>query len=603
MLNALVEARLANTKNPASDPVLDRLFAEFFLVLGPADAALPLLERTVTSFPRETRYILLLAKAREMTADFTGAERDYRSLALDPKMSAAERRSAGIGLARVLLANKPDEAADTIAKLPSAGKDTQDVWEAELIAARAAGIAGRRDEAAARLERAWIAAADARVEEAAPGRVAADRAVIAALSGDRARFISLSAVDRSDRYANDGQQMLRANLPACGTQGIREQDFVILEFLKHPKPGDPSAGIVYASRPGIAHAFLTAALRTRGPTIGSGQVAHWGLRCTSSPSANFTVADDPAESAIVWLMSKGAYPAGFSPEFGNRPDPGTAARLLGEREARFGPDSIFLAPALLGLNTALMMGGANDSDGRRRMAEYAAKTAHVMNKAGAPVHIQIMFDLMKIVSEVFAEIKRPALAQVELSDRIALASRDPRISLDLLYALVRQVSDWPNLTTEFKSGLLQDSLSLFEAKTPADDRRRIGLVLRLIQLRQESGDTDGADELRKRAGVQPDLCILASPRPRLVSSNIVSDDYPEDLILPALVGLDLVEFRIAGDGGTTDRRVVVADPPFAFEEATLSGAATIRYEPGRVGGRPSACTGQVQVIRWQLPDQ
>ena len=120
-------------------------------------------------------------------------------------------------------------------------------------------------------------------------------------------------------------------------------------------------------------------------------------------------------------------------------------------------------------------------------------------------------------------------------------------------------------------------------------------------MRAGNGDVAGARAALAGHNLPMDLCVLASPLPRYVSSNIRSDDYPSDVVYTAIVGLTPTEFDLDATGQAINGRLLVSDPPYVFDDVTRRGITTIRYDPPRRDGKPQACRGMGQNVRWQLP--
>lgn len=139
------------------------------------------------------------------------------------------------------------------------------------------------------------------------------------------------------------------------------------------------------------------------------------------------------------------------------------------------------------------------------------------------------------------------------------------------------------------------------APTPRDDPRARALALQLYALRAGNGDVAGAQAALDGRNIAKDLCELANPRTHYVSSNIRTEDYPGDMVYTAITGITPSEFDLDLNGAAINGRLLVSDPPYAFDEVTLNGISTIRYDPPRRNGKLEACRGRMQSVRWQLP--
>ncbi len=599
-LNAFVEARLpAITGKP--DPVLDRLFAESIMNSGNPFAARPFIQRAIDASKgsEAAHYTLLLASAQESLGDFQVAEQGYRFVISDTAAVGSDKRVATLSLANLLVATRP---AETISLLsPLRGSGTVD-WEAELLASRAYRISGNVAETHVAMERAWTAAPTASAESKALARILSDRAFEAGLMGARDQFNAMEAVIRTDRDVTQNIRALRGNLPVCGSNGVASTDRVVVEIVSDPEPGRPRVSVVWTSRPGIGQPFLDAALRTPGlDPGGGGQVALLTLACVTSPTSDFTTIGKVEEAVTGWLTSQGVYPVVQV----NDEDVSGPSAMLASREARYGKESLFLVPTLFDLvGASFADASAMDPAGRKRLAEYEHRIVDILAKSGAPADLRVMSTMTAVSLDALAETVSQAQAQEQFIALMNTASANDTLSLDLLYILVTSAAQAPTFTTSFKTTMLERSLAAFsKRRTDSNDRREQSLALQLIALRQSAGDNAGALALASKFGFAPDLCALSSPSTHFVSADIRTEDYPKDLLRNSLAGSNMTEFDLNAEGFAQRPRIIIADPPFAFDAITMQKATTIRYDPARSGGMPHPCRGQVQNVRWQLPYQ
>ena len=82
------------------------------------------------------------------------------------------------------------------------------------------------------IQRAWLEAPDASLEDAAVARVASDRALAAARASDRAKLVALMTVDRANREPNVGQAYVAADLPVCRVGGIIPSDLAVVKVQR-----------------------------------------------------------------------------------------------------------------------------------------------------------------------------------------------------------------------------------------------------------------------------------------------------------------------------------------------------------------------------------
>lgn len=515
----------------------------------------------------------------------------FRAVLAESSADAGHRRAAIAGLLRALLFDRPAEALD-IAVRHLGEESGRDNWEVALLASRAARILDRDTEAADYLDTAGRLAWAAPYQDSAIARVALDRAAVAGRAADRQTLIALTGLVRGSAF---DQQSLVNTLPECGRRGIEPDDFVIVE-LHGALNEQPRIGLIHASRPGIAGAFVEA-IAGRGNIIMRDQASSVMLRCTSAPRpAPYAMPErDPISE---WAAERGIYPI-----YGGS-DPSSAAMTtrLAERESLLGRDSPHLIPALGALLTtsgAAFVGEATDA--RDRALGHAQRLSALLRMHRAPPDAQLFADLSQLFIEMAMERRTPAEAAGELRTLISTAARNPAIGKDVLFLIGEQLSRMPPIGREFEAATLTQILAATTGEEIAADPRRRMLALRLLQLHREMGDEAGAREVQRTHGFASGLCAMFASRPRYLTSDIRAEDYPEDLIAARLRGLVSLEFSLDAEGKAQAPRIVIADPPFIFDAITLQKAPTIRYEPARDAGQPIPCQGIVQQLRWQLP--
>jgi hypothetical protein len=600
-LNELVQTRLPPKGAARPDPVLDRLLVKYLSASGASPVASLILARLVAepATPNRDHYRLLLATFKEATAAFAEAKALYRTALQGAGLSAEDSLSARLGLARLQMITDPAGALAALRAIDPVIVEQRHAWEIDLLAARAASMAVPADTAAvaAALDQAWAKAPQAMLVDAATSRVAGDRALFAARTGDRKTLVTMLAVDRFNRAGNTGQAHVAAALPPCGTGGITREDRVVIEVVRLPAPARPDIDLVWASRPGIAQPFLAAASRSGFLSVNDGQSAMLELACRTAPAVDYTVRNAIDAAATAWMTSRGAYPIIWEFNGGSA----TAASMLAEREVRYGPNSIMLLPILFGQQPAYMVDTDGDESTRKQTAATMARIGAILIANNAPQDLILMWKLSSIATAVTGRAKTPEDGEAEYQALVTEAATDPKISPDTLYLVASNVAQTPNLSNGFKIGILTRTLDLLVRKSSPGDQRSAALALHLHKLRRDQGDDAGAGAALNPIGLAADLCIRSNPPSRYLSSNIGSDRYPGDLTFIRMPGFMRTEIDLDESGNARNGRIILADPPRAFDQATLTGLATIRHEPARIGGSAVACRAIDRTIRWQMP--
>ncbi len=589
-IDRLVDARLRpGAVRP--DPLLDRLVGEA-LVPGNPRLARIFLTRALaaTGIPDRARYLLLLGEAHERLLDMRQAQAAYREALADGRAAASQRQAAAAGLTRALLVDRPAEALE-IAERELGTQGGGDNWEIALIASRAARIMGRDDAAAAYLDSAARLAWSAPYRDNAIARVALDHAAIAGRAGDRQALVALTGLVRGSSY---DQPSMVNTLPECGRNGIGPDDFIIIE-LRGAANERSRIGVIQASRPGIAAAFVEA-LAERSIVAIRTQPSSLMLRCTNVPRTPAAYALPGRDPISEWAAERGIYPIyGWSD-----PNHAAAATRLAERESLLGRESPHLVPALAAL---IMTSGAafagEATDARDRMLGYGERLGALLRTHQAPPDAQVFANLSNLFIRMAMERSSPAQGAAELQALIAAAAGNPALGRDALLLISEQMARMPPIGREFEAATLAQVLAATAGDD--DDPRRRRLALRLLQLHRDMGNEPAAEEIRQAHGFAGDLCAVLASRPRYLTSDIRAEDYPEDSIAASLFGFVTLEFALDAEGRAQAPRIVIADPPFVFDAISLQKAPTIRYEPARSAGQSVACQGTVQTLRWQLP--
>lgn len=599
ILDRLVEQRLPAKETGHPDPLLDRLLADDLAARGDAADAELVLARVLADPATRDRshYRLLLASAHESSGDWEAASAGYAAIATDPQTDQGTAAAARLGAARVQMSADPAQALATLAKLDRSKIPTSLLWELDLLIARAASMTdpSRAADARAALVRSWAEAPDGEIGSAAVAQVAGDRALAAARDGNRAGMIAMMAVDRLNRQANAGMHQVAADLPVCGRAGIASDDVVIVSVVHQAAVGRPQVTLAWASRPGIARPFLIAAQRSGALAVSDGQAASFALRCRDVAAPNYAVRAVSTDEFTGWMTERGAYPLMASDGSVSE-----LATVLARREARYGSTSVMLLPPLFRSvePDALDLG---EAEGRRRASETFDRIGSILAQNHAPPSLLALWHLGSLGFAVLAETKTQAAAQGEAEAMMTQVSADPRVPLDFLYALATASADGPATPSAYKSVILSRLLDILRHRAPAGDQRTAAVAIKLHNLRSGLGDDAGAAAAIDGIGLPANACALSDPRPRFVSSGISGEDYPGDLNFTSLVGLVQIEAELDTSGALVNGRLILADPPYAFDLITRERLETIHYDPARFSGKPADCRGVEQSIQWRLP--
>lgn len=582
---------------PARDAQLDQMAGELLLRSGMRPAGLAFLEQARLSGEEAQKPGIALAIGRTYEG-FGGLETAIREYRVAAALPASDRmgREARIALARILLARAPEEAATLTAEVIAAAGNPGERWEAELIAARAAALAGRGPAASALLASAWADATAAKPSERAVVRVARDMAQDALAAGDRARGIALYALGGASPAPSGSVQ-----LPPCGKDGLRPEDSVIVE-IGYGRYG-PQYSAVRSSRPGIAAPFVNAIAAGTLPSQPGAPLVELRCEFDSLPST----ARKPTDPMAEWTARSGLYPL-----FGDHTDGLDAAiaiadAIVSKREQARGPKTIALYQPLISLSSiyAAQAAATGNAGYMERSYEARQRAIDIATAAGAPAD-GIRFAAADMA---FAKAMRPNMGMAAMA---AAAS-----------ALVETLASLPSMdditvARITRNFLIADSTPPEVARTIAE-RARAALLKRgaapagpevraltasILDIRRKLGETTGSDVLVRSMGLAAGSCGLLAAPPTMDQPSqaiIGPDSYPKDLLAPPIDGIVQVAMDIDARGGSTNNRIVYASPPRLFDEVTLAGTRQFRFEPAAGAKSVPACRGYSQQIRWEVP--
>jgi hypothetical protein len=378
---------------------------------------------------------------------------------------------------------------------------------------------------------------------------------------------------------------LKDRLPVCAS-GLTPSDWLIVAVWSDARRSrQPFA--VAASRPSIARALMAtfdgATALNDNVSIGSGTLVTLRCRTTISPHYQRPPAElDPLDR---WLPDHGIY---LRLDELAGPDQITpVATEIDQLEKAFGPQSMaLLAP---------------------RMDLISMLVAQQLTSGGiVPGRIR---DLRSQLASDFQRFKVPfaeafALDPTETNRQTYLDVFEKRlISLpaDNAYELFAEASSGDESRLSDKEKIRFGEILFPRLVTSADQNRRNALMLRLAELTRDA-DPAAAKRLVHDASVPPASCASADIPARLESQTLDDNDYPPSAIAQGITGVTVNELSIDSKGGIRDRRVILSAPSDIFDNVAADRFFQFRYAAARKNGRPFACTGIVQPIRWKLPD-
>jgi hypothetical protein len=594
--DALANRHRLDHKDAAPDPLLSGMSGRLFLARGQATTALPYLRHAdAPDLPAPLRIAagFARAEAEEAVGEWPAAAATFERLLALP-LDPGQQLGARLGLGRVRLADDPRgalTAAEALVPAAPAGRR----WEADLLAAQALSLLGRGAEADAAARRAWADSAEAGMEAAAPMRVALVRAGLAAAAGRREPLIAmLSAANAS---VNGIDADLAEATPVCGSDGLVPADFAILGAYTGLNPTQWLTPIA-ASRPAAAAAFRKALsgrpLLDMTGTPPGGVV--FTIRCRTTPSSDYVPAF-AADPLTQWFADRGLYfPLAAEPEL---EDINRLSNEIAELTAKYGEGYLAVLPLQVSLLMMLEQRAASATDvAEWQVVELRRKIAEALARAGGA---EGFAPDAQAEAEWARLQKAGSLDQARAIHRGSMerliGSVPPHFAYDGLRIWLNGDQDLPDAT---RRRVIESLLKRFGGGP--DDPVRRALQRRLGAIARKSGDFAAARVAFAAAGLPRDSCAVAETPPSMKEHGIVDDDYPPDAIAPNLAGATVLELDLGADGRVVGSRSILATPSLVFDPLIAAKVPGFSLTPASEGGRPRACRGQLQTIRWRMPE-
>jgi hypothetical protein len=575
------------------DPVLNALIGRATLAgREPANAVIYLDRAPLMQLPPALRGPTAFDHARAL--ELVGHRKDAIAAYAEAAAvsTGSDRRSAMYGQARLMLIDDPAAAQRLLAQ---AGQpNSADLWESEFLQSLASSLLGDRQSADRFAALSWQHSADAPKEALAPLNAAALRAGLAAAAGDIRTERSMLQV--SNGLVLQPSSALTGQLPTCGAQGVKPDDFVTFAALSGPFVGWRLVP-VSASRIGVVQPFFDSIGRSppfkdpgRGPV---GTV--FTVRCRSAPTSAPS-SQEPLDPLLTWMVDRGAYPATLRSE---AEDINTVVDRIGEITTRYGSNSpLLIAPQWQLMRMLVRSAAAGEAVQPGQVVDLSAAVAEGMRRERAPVW------LSKIpTSEIdLAKAGQAARENPDQLPKFYAALREMLLEMPFdvaRYLILSQRNSQPELSDPVAEMIIALNGKM-PGDLPAPDRHSWAIAV------AEAQRTLGRDSQTKTtlqsAGIAPDLCLASDSDPKLLDQRFSYKDYPDDLIAGEQEGLSTFDFNLTSEGRVTSQRVILSYPANLFDAVSAKGLANVRYSEPKRNGRSVGCRGLAQPIVWRLED-
>jgi predicted negative regulator of RcsB-dependent stress response len=233
-------------------------------------------------------------------------------------------------------------------------------------------------------------------------------------------------------------------------------------------------------------------------------------------------------------------------------------------------------------------------------ANYADRAYALAQKAGAPAPVLAFFANN---AAIYLNESYYSSGSGAFHNALNLALADPIISKDAAASAALRLSFFDSLNAKARTAIGGDVLKpVADNKRLADnDPYKVGALTRLASVAVNSGNVEDARSLFAKTGLSAQQCALVDAKPVATKGRFTSDDYPTEAIQLGLGGWTVVEFDIGADGRTTNRRPLIAWPPFIFGEPAAKNIAGFRFQQSYRPEGGLGCGGIRQRIAYAFP--
>lgn len=376
--------------------------------------------------------------------------------------------------------------------------------------------------------------------------------------------------------------------PACNpAAGINPDDFAIVEFSLETDGHVSRATPIYVKGGrAVALAFADAVMQWSWKPETTAKIpplfryaTRLELRCVESGERPGLMT--PLNSAFDdWYAAAGGPARGWA----DKPDAlaGPLERsALAEAAARKDDVGVIGAALALGANPT-----ASEIE-RRAAARQASDAA-----AGAPAGVRTLIAIER------AHVDSDSFAGWSANLRNLLA--DPLTDADpIAGATVRLLLAQP----AWRHRISDDGVQLLDwvidnKALPDAHPLKVSALLAKANVMAGKGDLEAARALFDRTGLTAEQCAYVGVTPSLRHNGASSNDYPEAALMMGFGGWLRTEFNIAADGKTIAPRVIIAYPPFVFDEAATGIIKDSRYTASYRPNDEVACRARQETVRF-----
>jgi hypothetical protein len=581
----IFDTRLPKDGKPKADATLDALVGRFALAVGDVFEAQAFLQSpSVGDISNAPARMLATAEVELLLGNYevalAASQRAVQGLTDDAKTQAL------IGQAQALIMIRPGEVATLVKSITT--KNPALAWRISFLEAQSALIAKDYPAAQKAADRATLQANVAPLRDYAPLQTLQLQAAVATAQGLKERAAALlAAVPSSSGTAMQVVNDVVNRLPACGVDGIREDDYVIIGMFTQSAPMVAIPLPLAASRLEIVAPFMRSIAGFRRIKSGTKIAAYplMTVRCSVSDTDNFR--DDKSIFInTAFIAVNHLRPRFFEYEFNYLDDPVTEATKVFDRiEESVGVDSSILMYPLTEL-AEIVADESSDvkNNTNTRYFQFYRRAYEIVNKIG---NNQLLWEFGNLSSDISKNYDK-------------LNSMLETLPIEFTYSYALNFLELDQVPPVRKLAVVE--IMLKRLGTDRRDRRVLTMVSRKASLLRRVGRSAEVEAFARVAKIDPALCPAKATLPIVTDGGVTTKDYPRDAIAAEISGGTVVEVDVDAGGKVARLRQLVEAPALIFADAVDKASQTMKLDASRDSkGRLTPCRAFRARIRWELP--
>ena len=254
------------------------------------------------------------------------------------------------------------------------------------------------------------------------------------------------------------------------------------------------------------------------------------------------------------------------------PTAGDAQALSGQRAALAASEAA--SPKSLQTLAALYRLANNQVVPREERAQLAARALAIATANDAPASARLALDLparIEALVDPWRNDRYRRTVTPMASEPVYAADPQARAALRLTLADAAKAGRSNDAQTSVLLRQVADDAGL-----KPNDPLRVGALVRLASIEQRNGRADVARASFASSGLSANQCAILDAPPKAVSSP-GAEAFPMEAQRWGFEGWTQVQYDVAADGSSADRRTLLSYPPFIFTKAGTDYIGGVKY--------------------------